>query len=83
MLSDPPTPNTPDDEPTAEAPTVLTVDELAALLRIERKTAYSAIARGEIPGARRIGGVIRISRTAVLEWLALGQSRASRSRGSR
>jgi excisionase family DNA binding protein len=61
-------------------PAVITVDELAALLRVERKTAYAAIARGEIPGARRIGGVIRISRDAVLGWLAQGQGRVSRSR---
>lgn len=62
------------------APAVLTVDELAALLRVERKTAYAAIARGEIPGVRRIGGVIRVSRDAVLAWLAQGQGRVSRSR---
>lgn len=61
---------------------VLTVDELATLLRIERKTAYAAIARGEIPGARRIGGVIRISRDAVLAWLAHGQDGVARSRRS-
>jgi excisionase family DNA binding protein len=65
------------------APQVLTVDELAALLRVERKTAYAAIARGEIPGVRRIGGVIRVSREAVLAWLASGQGRVSRSRSHR
>ena len=59
---------------------ILTVDELAALLRVERKTAYAAIARGEIPGVRRIGSIIRISRDAVLAWLAQGQGRVSRSR---
>jgi excisionase family DNA binding protein len=48
--------------PLPEPPPVLTVEELAAMLRIERKTAYAAIRRGEIPGTRRIGGVIRISR---------------------
>ncbi len=64
----------------ASTPTIITVDELAVLLRVERKTAYAAIARGEIPGARRIGGVIRISRDAVLDWLAQSQGRAVRSR---
>jgi excisionase family DNA binding protein len=61
-------------------PEVLTVDELAALLRVERKTAYAAVARGEIPGARRVGRSIRISRDAVLEWLHTAQVRAPRSR---
>lgn len=48
---------------------VLTVDELAVLLRLERKTVYRAIQRGEIPGARRVGRSIRVSRAAVLAWL--------------
>ena len=66
--------------PVPDQSPVLTVEELAALLRIERKTAYAAIRRGEIPGARRIGGVIRISRERVLAWLSQEQGRADRSR---
>jgi len=65
---------------TEPAPAVLTVDELAALLRVNRKTVYDALARGDIPGARRIGATYRILRDAVLEWLASGQDRVSRSR---
>jgi len=61
-------------------PLALTVDELAVLLRVNCKTAYSAISAGEIPGVRRVGGVIRIHRDAVLGWLAQGQGRVSRSR---
>ncbi len=67
---------------TEPAPSVLTVDELAALLRVNRKTVYDALARGEIPGARRIGGCYRILRDRVLDWLAAGQGRVSRSRRS-
>ena len=67
---------------TEPAPSVLTVDELAALLRVNRKTVYDALARGEIPGARRIGRRYRILRDRVLEWLATGQGRVSRSRRS-
>jgi excisionase family DNA binding protein len=62
---------------------VLTVEELAALLRVNRKTVYDALARGEIPGARRIGATYRILRVAVLRWLADGQGRAPRSRSVR
>ncbi len=62
-----------------ELPAVLTVDEVALLLRVERKTVYEAIARGELPGVRRIGRLIRVSRAAVLEWLANGQVRVGRS----
>ncbi len=63
-------------------PAVLTVDEVAALLRVERKTVYAATARGEIPGVRRVGSRLRVSRDRVLAWLAQGQDRVSRSRRS-
>lgn len=59
---------------------ILTIDELAQLLRVDRKTAYAAVRRGEIPGVRRLGRAIRVSRDAVLAWLADGQGRVSRSR---
>lgn len=72
----------PGEHPSASLPLVLTVDELAVVLRIDRKTVYSAIQRGEIPGVRHVGAVIRISRDAVLNWLAQGQGRAARSRRS-
>ncbi len=62
------------------SPVVLTVDELAALLRVERKTVYSAILRGEIPGVQRVGRTIRIGRAAVVSWLNSGQGCVSRSK---
>jgi excisionase family DNA binding protein len=62
-----------------DLPQVLTADELASLLRINRKTVYAGFKAGEIPGGKRIGGTIRFSRDAVLRWLAEGQvSRSSR-----
>lgn len=48
---------------------VLTVPEVAALLRVNRNTVYEAFQRGEIPGGRRIGRSIRFSRDTVLRWL--------------
>jgi excisionase family DNA binding protein len=65
--------------PSTDLPPVLTVDELAALLRLDRKSIYEALARGQIPGARRIGRRYRIGRDAVLDWLR-GQDRVSRAR---
>jgi excisionase family DNA binding protein len=61
-------------------PTFLTVDELAALMRLNRKTVYDAIDKGEIPGAQRIGRSIRITRDTVVAWLK-SQGRVSRSSG--
>jgi len=53
-------------------PPVLTVDEVAAFLRLNRKTVYEAIHRGEIP-ARRIGNALRIGRDQVIDWLRQGR----------
>lgn len=71
---EPPAPEL-DDAP--HLPDVLTVQEVAALLRVNRKTVYRAIERRELPGARRIGSTIRVSRDAVLRWLAEGQAGVS------
>jgi excisionase family DNA binding protein len=53
----------------ADLPPILTVDELAGFLRLNRKTVYEALSRGEIPGVRRIGGTFRISRDSILGWM--------------
>jgi excisionase family DNA binding protein len=65
-----------DDCGAAGLPPVLTVEEVADLLRVDRKTAYAAIAEGGVPGVRRVGRCIRVSRDAVLEWLDRGEQRA-------
>jgi excisionase family DNA binding protein len=62
--------NSPNDEARAStgAPTVLTVEEAASLLRVNHKTLREAIHRREVPGVIRLGRVIRLSRTALLDW---------------
>lgn len=59
---------------------VLTVEEVAALLRLDRKTVYGMVQRNEIPGARECGRAIRFHRSTVLEWLASGSGRTRRRR---
>lgn len=62
-----------------DAPEILTVDEVAKLLRVNKKTIYDCAARGEIP-CRKIGRkIFRFSRAAVLSWLN-GQGRVSNSK---
>lgn len=62
-------------------PPVLTVDEAARLLRVNRKTLYDAVRAGEVPGVVRVGRSIRIGRDALLRWMegngspALGDDR--------
>lgn len=43
----------------------LSVDEAAALLRVNRKSLYQAIDRGEMPGVIKLGRTIRIRRSAL------------------
>ena len=62
---------------------VLTVDELAALLRVNRKTVYEALARGEIPGARKVGNTYRIHRESVVVWFTSANDRVSHSKRKR
>jgi len=64
----------------AQVAEVITADEVAALLRLDRKTVYAAVREGSIPGVRKIGRVIRFHRRTVLEWLA-GERRVLRSDG--
>jgi len=52
-----------------QASEVLTVDEAAELLRVDRKTVYTAIRRGKLPGVRKVGRSIRIHRPTLVAWL--------------
>jgi excisionase family DNA binding protein len=58
---------------------VMTVEEGAEFLRIGRNALYDAIGRGEVPH-RRIGRMIRLSRAALVRWLA-GSCGAASTRG--
>ena len=69
----------------AETPTsfpeMLTVEEAAAFLRVNRKTFYEAVRLGSVPGVIRLGRVIRINKSALISWVqgnggpALGEMR--------
>ena len=47
---------------------VLTVDEVASFLRMDRKSVYSAVAEGALP-ARKVGRRVVILRDSLLTWL--------------
>ena len=53
----------------AAEPPVLTLEEAARLLRVHPMTAYSLARRGRIP-AVKVGGVWRLTRTDLLDWLS-------------
>lgn len=61
-----------------ESSRLMTVDELAVLLRLNRDTTYKAVADRQIPGVHRIGRTIRISRRSILDWIDGGSSTESK-----
>jgi excisionase family DNA binding protein len=62
-------------DPSDALPSVLTVEEIARLLRVNRKTVYDAVRARAIPFAR-VGRLLRFNPDAVLQWLR-GQGRVS------
>ncbi len=55
-------------------PAVLTVDEVASLLRVSRWRVYELVQSGSIPHVR-LGRTLRFSREALRQWI--GQSHAT------
>lgn len=56
----------------ADLPPILKTSEVAALLRVNRKTLYEAIKHEQIPGVIRVGRCLRFQRDVVLGWLGQG-----------
>jgi excisionase family DNA binding protein len=57
------------------APTLLTVEEVAALLRTSRKAVYALVERGQLAGVRRLGRRVLVHREELLD--SLCEKRAS------
>ena len=55
--------------PVIDKDLLLTVDEVAMLLRVSRKAVYALIERRQLAGIRRIGRRVRIDRRELLDWL--------------
>ena len=52
-----------------QRPALLLANEVADLLRTSRKSVYSMIERGQLPGVTRIGRRVLLRRDDLLEWL--------------
>ena len=59
---------------------LLTVDEAAAFLRVNRKTLYEAVRLRQVPGVVQLGRSIRISRDALLQWLRVNGGSGSKAK---
>jgi excisionase family DNA binding protein len=58
-----------DRRPAYADPLLLTVDEVADLLRTTRKGVYAMAERGQLPGVRRVGRRLLVRRSELLHWL--------------
>lgn len=61
------------------APDLLTIPEVAAILRLKPNTVYKLAETDDLPGLRRFGRTIRIHRETLLAYLASGE-RGSKER---
>lgn len=50
----------------------LTIDEVAKLLKLGRRTTYELARQGRIGGVAKVGGQWRFEKHALLEWLKQG-----------
>ena len=50
-------------------PTLLTADEVAALLRTTRTAIYAMTARGQLPGVTRVGTRLLFRHADLVKWL--------------
>lgn len=57
-------------------PPLLTVKDLAVLLSTSSSGVYSRVARGQIPGALRIGRSLRFDPRVIAQWLSANKASA-------
>ena len=60
---------------------ILTIPEVAALLKIAEKTVYVLAQRGDLPGFK-VGGQWRFSRAAISRWIDAQSQSAAGASGS-
>ena len=59
---------------------ILTIQEIAAFLKIKEKTAYDLAAKGRLPGFK-VGGAWRFKRSALDQWIDEQTALAASSEG--
>ncbi len=71
--------------PEPALPMLLTVDEVAQILRTTRKAVYAMHARGQLPGAMRRGNKLLVLRDDLLGWIreSCASSQPRTARGKR
>ncbi len=57
---------------TGEAPTMLTVHEVARMLNCSARTVYRLVDAGKMPRPVKLGALVRWPKTAIEQWIAEG-----------
>ena len=60
---------------------VLTIKEVAVLLKISERTVYAMAKEGRLPGAVKVGGSWRVLRPKLMAWLDAGGDAAPTADG--
>ena len=60
---------------------VLTIKEVATLLKISERTVYAMAKEGRLPGAVKVGGSWRVMSAKLLAWLDAGGDAAPTDNG--
>ena len=60
---------------------VLTIKEVATLLKISERTVYAMAKEGRLPGAVKVGGSWRVLRSKLMAWLEAGGDPARAENG--
>ena len=53
-------------------PEYLTIHEVAELLRLGRRTTYTMLREGRIPGSAKVGGQWRVHGATLIAWMEAG-----------
>jgi excisionase family DNA binding protein len=61
----------------------LTIEQLAGMLRLDRRTVERRVSAGQIPGSFRLGGARRFVRAVVEKWISEGCPPVARRRDQR
>lgn len=61
-----------------EAPVMLTVDDVAGMLRCSNRSVYRLTDAGKLPRPVKLGGLVRWRREVIEGWIARGCPRANR-----
>lgn len=63
-------------------PDLMTIPEVAELLRLAERTVYDMCRTGKLPGIAKIGGKWRIERQKLTAWIANGGEIATETKAS-